>query len=86
MQQLWLGARFFGDLQHCVDEAIERFNAFGLSRLDHESFMDDQREVVCGWMEIVVHQPLGDIQGVDVGYVLPVALEHELMHARAVVG
>ena len=86
LEQLRLGACFFGNFQHGIHEEVQRFNTLRFGRFDHQRLVHDQREVVCGRMEIVIHKPFGDIQCVDIGQVLPAAFEHELMHARAVVG
>ena len=50
------------DLAHGVYELIQRFFAFGLGRLDHQSLRDDEREVDGRRMVAEVHQALRDIQ------------------------
>ena len=77
--------RFFGDLDQGIRKGIQRVLVLGLGRLDHQRLVDDEREVVGRRMEIVIHQPLGDIQGADAGSVRPLAFGHELVHADAVV-
>ena len=54
-----------GDLDHGVDEGVERLLALGLGRLDHHGLGHDQREVDRRRMEAAVDQSLGDVDGVD---------------------
>ena len=50
---------------HDVDEAVERLEALGLGRLDHERLLDDQREVDRRRMDAVVEDRLGDVERGD---------------------
>ena len=86
LEQFRLGAGFFGDLEHRVGKAVERLDVLGFGRLNHQRFVNDQREVVRRRVEIVIHESLGDIQGVDIRHILPETLEHEFMHAGTVIG
>ena len=45
--------------------------------------MNDQREVVCGGMEVVMHQALGDIQCADVT-AFKLTFGYKFMHTDAV--
>ena len=47
--------------------------------------MHDEGEVVGRRVEAEIHQPLGNVQCVDVGGILPAAFGHEFVHANAVV-
>ena len=85
MKQIGLGSGFLGDLDHCICKGIERILVFRLGRFDHEGFVDDEREVVCRRMEVVVHQTLGNVEGAHVGTGEP-AFGDELVHADAVKG
>ena len=57
-----LGLSFFGDLDHCISEGIQRIFVLGLGWLDHQRFVDDEREVICRRMEVVIHQAFGDVE------------------------
>ena len=83
VEQLRLCLGFLGDLDHRVGEGVERVLILGLGRLDHERLVDDEREVVCGRVEVVIHQALGNIQSADVT-ALKATFGNELMHADAV--
>ena len=75
------------DRQHRLAELVERLHRLGLGRLDHQRLGHDQREVDGRRVEVVVHQPLGDVQRRHAVLALQVARrEHELVHAVAVVG
>jgi hypothetical protein len=82
LEQFRLLPRLLRDLDQRVGEGVQRVLALGLGRLDHQRFLDDQREVDGRRMEVVVHQPLGDVHGVHVGRAVEDALGHELVHAR----
>ncbi len=75
---------FLGDLDQRIGEGIQRVLVLGLGRLDHQRLVDDEREVVRRRVELVVHQPLGDIQGADVA-AFEASFRHELMHADTVI-
>src|SRR6266545_1144487 len=78
---------FLGDLTHYGAEIIERRLRFALRRLDHDGFLDDQREVDGRWMNREIDQSLGNIQRAHPGRLfLAPTRKHELVHARAVVG
>ena len=83
VQQLGLGLGFLRDLDQRVGEGIQRVLVLGLGRLDHQRLVDDEREVVCGRMEVVIHQALGDVEGADVR-AFEASFGHELVHADAV--
>ena len=74
-----------GDLDQGVGEGVQRVLVLGLRRLDHQSLMDDEREVVGRRVEAVVHQPLGYVQGADIA-AFEATLGDELVHADAVKG
>lgn len=40
MEECRVGLRFLGDLQHRIDEAVQRFLALGFGRLDHQRLGD----------------------------------------------
>ena len=54
VEQFGLSLGFFRDLDEGVGEGIEGVFVLGLGRLDHQRFVDDQREVVCGWSKEIV--------------------------------
>ena len=74
-----------GDGDHRVAEGVQLFLRLALGRLDHQRAGDDQREVDRRRMEAVVHQPLGDVERVDVVGVLPLVAEDDLVQRRCVV-
>jgi murein tripeptide amidase MpaA len=79
--------RLVGDLAHGGDEEVERFDALRLGRLDHQRFVDDQREVGRRRMHAEVEQALGDVERAHAGRgLLAAGGEHELVHAGSVVG
>jgi len=55
VEQLGLGLGFFRDLDQGIGEAIQCVFVFSFGRFDHQRFVDDEREVVCGRMETVIH-------------------------------
>ncbi len=83
MEQFRLGLGFLGDLDHRVGEGVKCILVFRLGWLDHQCFVDDEREVVRGRMEVVVHQALGDVQGAYIA-VLESSFCNKLVHADAV--
>ena len=54
--------RLGGNLLERLSQGLERLEAFGLGRLDHERFVDDEREVDGGRMEALLEQPLADVE------------------------
>ncbi len=83
MEQIRLGLGFFRDLDQCIGETIQRVFVFGFGRFDHQGFVDDEREVVCGRVEVVIHQAFGDIQRADIT-AFKLTFGNEFMHADAV--
>jgi hypothetical protein len=84
MQQVGLGFGFLRDPDQRLGKRIQRVLVLGLGGFDHQGFVDDQREVVCGRVEVVVHQSLGDIQSADIRS-FEASLRDELVHADAVI-
>jgi len=78
--------RFFCDFEQDIGESVQGLFAFRFSWLDHQGFMDNEREVICRWMQVVIHHSLGNIQGMDVWRLRPPAFQDELMHANPVIG
>ena len=56
---------FMGYLTHHVDETVERFLRLVLGGLNHQTLMEEQREIDGGRMVAVVEQPFGYIHGGD---------------------
>ena len=86
LEQLGALGRIARDLEHRLDELVERLLRLGLGRLDHQRLGDDEREVDRRRVEVVVHQPLGDVERRDPVLALQAARrEDELVHAEPVV-
>ena len=72
--------------EHRVREGVQRLLRLGLGRLDHQRLGHDEREVDGRRMEVVVHQPLGDVGRRDAVLTLErPSREHELVHAEPVI-
>ena len=61
-----IGAGFFQDFGHGVDEVVHGFLGFGFGGLDQEAFGHQQREIDGGGVLVVVEQALGDVERGDV--------------------
>ena len=46
-----------------ADSMVEGFARFGLGWFDHERFVNDEREVHCWWMDVVVQEAFGNVGG-----------------------
>ena len=51
---------------HGVGKCVERILVLCLGRLNHQRLVHDQREIVCRRVEVVVHEPLGNVQRADI--------------------
>jgi len=68
-------------------QGLERLEAFGLGRFEHERLFDDERKVHRGRMEPLFEQSLGHVESADAVSVLQWRRsEHAFVHADAVVG
>ena len=75
-----VGACFFSDAVHDVDETVERVAALVLCRFNHHGLVEEQREVD-GWcVEAVVKEAFGHIERSDTRGLVAEAVEHELVH------
>ena len=75
------------DLADDVGERVERLARLGLGRLDQQRLVDEQREVDRRRVIAEVQHPLGEVERADPERLLHrPAREHELVHARAVIG
>ena len=70
------------DFAHRLDERIERLLRFGLSRLDHQAFRNEQRKIDGRRHEPAVEQRFGDVERADAGFFLePLGRRDELVTA-----
>ena len=53
---------FLCDSLHDFDELVEGLAALSFGRLDHEGFLDNEREVHGWWVYPIVDQSLGHIE------------------------
>ena len=73
------------DRRDRLRELVERLARLGLGRLDQQRLVHQQREVDGRRVEVVVEQPLGEVERADPERLLHrPAGEHELVHAGAV--
>ena len=76
-----------GDPLERLGQRLERLEALGLGRLDHERLVHDEREVDRRGVEALLEQPLGHVEGLDPRSLLQRrAPRHHLVHAGPVVG
>ena len=62
IHQVWVFCDFSVDIDQGLNKGVDSFLCFGLSGLDHERLMNNQREVH-GWgVEAVIQQSLGYFQ------------------------
>src|SRR5688500_9102928 len=54
VQPLRLGFRLLRNADHRLREAIERILVLRLRRLDHQGLVNDEWEIVRGWVEVVI--------------------------------
>ena len=86
LHQIGIGLGLLGYLSHHGDKAIERLLTLVLRRLNHETLVEEQREIDGGRMIAIVEQTLGHIHRGDTSRLILETVEHELMTARGVDG
>ena len=86
LHKIGIGLGLLGYLAHHGDETVERLLRLVLRGLNHQTLVEEQREVDRRGMIAVVEQALGHIHRGDTGGLILQAVEHELMAAEAVDG
>ena len=66
---------------HDPDESVQRLLRLCLSRLNHDSLMEQQREIDCRGMESVVKKPLRYVKCSDTRRLVCKTIENEFMLA-----
>ena len=83
LDQTGIFGRLTCNLTHGLDKAVECFAALGLGRLNHQRFMEKQREVDCRGVEAEIEQTFGHIERGHAGRLVFETVEHKLMLARS---
>lgn len=86
MENVGVGFRFVADLDESIAELIKRLFGLSFGGFDHQTFRNDEREVVGRRVESVVDQTLADIESADAVLFVFFGGENALVHARSVVG
>ncbi len=68
MQRLRIRVRHVVELAVDVADLVHELFGLRLAGLDHERFVNDEREVHCGRMEIEVQHSLGHIECGNAGF------------------
>ena len=66
-------------LAHHFDETVERLGRFRLGGLDHERFVEEQREIDCGRMEAEIEQAFCHVKRGYARRFVDEAVEHKLI-------
>ena len=84
LYQVWIILRLLGNLTHHSDETIESLFRLVLGRLNHQTLVEEQREVDGRSMIAVIQQALCHIHRGDTGRLILQTVEHELMTTYSV--
>ena len=81
LERLRISCSLSRNVLHDLNEAVKRLLRLSLSRLDHDSLMEEQREIDCRRMETIIQQSLGYIESSDTGRFVLQSVKYELMLA-----